>query len=123
MRFLWFIGSLCVLAGIAIVGYQGGELTYGEDHYAKEFARLFPEAMTAETEEMDSEAASPPSESSISSTVEDANSESGRDEDGEKGDAEEPSEDSTDSPESDAAESSDQSAGEESEESPDAASS
>lgn len=44
MRFLWFIGSVIVTLGISTTGYQGGELTYGEDHYQKEFERLFPES-------------------------------------------------------------------------------
>lgn len=42
MRFLWFVGSVIVLLGISTTGYQGGELTYGEDHYEKEYNRLFP---------------------------------------------------------------------------------
>jgi uncharacterized membrane protein len=44
MRFSWLVGSLLMLVAVAIAGYQGGELTYGEDHYAQEFYRLFPEA-------------------------------------------------------------------------------
>ena len=43
MRIMWFLGSLFLMAGVGIVGYQGGELTYGEDHYGQEFKRLFPE--------------------------------------------------------------------------------
>lgn len=43
MRFLWLVGSIAVMLGVSITGYQGGELTYGEDHYEKEFNRLFPE--------------------------------------------------------------------------------
>ncbi|PQO42851.1 c-type cytochrome domain-containing protein [Blastopirellula marina] len=42
MKSLWLIGALVIGLGVSIVGYQGGELTYGEDHYAKEFERLFP---------------------------------------------------------------------------------
>ncbi len=44
MRLIWLIGSLVVMAGVAITGFQGGELAYGEGHYEKEFIRLFPEA-------------------------------------------------------------------------------
>jgi uncharacterized membrane protein len=43
MRFLWLVGSIALTLGVSITGYQGGELTYGEDHYEKEFNRLFPE--------------------------------------------------------------------------------
>ncbi|WP_114372461.1 c-type cytochrome domain-containing protein [Bremerella cremea] len=41
MKSIWLIGALVIGLGVSIVGYQGGELTYGEDHYAKEFNRLF----------------------------------------------------------------------------------
>ena len=51
MRFLWLLGSVAVLIGVSITGYQGGELTYGEDHYNKEFERLFPEAFVEETDQ------------------------------------------------------------------------
>lgn len=89
MRLLWLLGSLCLLGGVAMVGYQGGELTYGEDHYAKEFARLFPEAFeaekpvdssgdnepTAESEESsesaDTEVVDEPADESIDSNTED----------------------------------------------------
>lgn len=40
-RILWCAGSAVIAIAISIVGYQGGELTFGEDHYAKEFDRLF----------------------------------------------------------------------------------
>ncbi|MEZ6133792.1 MAG: c-type cytochrome domain-containing protein [Pirellulaceae bacterium] len=43
-RILWVLGALLIAVGASITGYQGGELTYGEDHYGKEFRRLFPEA-------------------------------------------------------------------------------
>lgn len=43
MRVLWLLGSIVLLGGVSTVGYQGGELTYGEDHYQKEFERMFPE--------------------------------------------------------------------------------
>lgn len=47
MRVLWMIGSLLMLGAVSTTGYQGGELTYGEGHYEKEFQRLFPEAVNA----------------------------------------------------------------------------
>lgn len=50
MRFIWFVGSLLLLAGVGLVGYQGGELTYGEGHYEKEFVKLFPEAFAISNE-------------------------------------------------------------------------
>ncbi len=37
----WFIGSCLVALCVSIVGYQGGELVYGEGHYEKEFNELF----------------------------------------------------------------------------------
>ena len=46
MRLMWLLGSLLMLAGVSITGFQGGELTYGEGHYEQEFIRLFPEALT-----------------------------------------------------------------------------
>ena len=42
-RLAWLFGGLVLVAGVSITGYQGGELIYGEDHYEKEFNRLFPE--------------------------------------------------------------------------------
>jgi uncharacterized membrane protein len=48
MRLIWLAGSLLLMGAVAIVGYQGGELTYGEGHYEKEFARLFPETLPTE---------------------------------------------------------------------------
>ncbi len=47
MRFMWLLGSLILMGAVGTVGYQGGELTYGEGHYEKEFARLFPELATS----------------------------------------------------------------------------
>lgn len=44
MRLLWCLGSLLLLGAVSTTGYQGGELTYGEDHYAEEFQRLFSSA-------------------------------------------------------------------------------
>ena len=45
MRLIWLLGSLLLLVGVCITGFQGGELTYGEGHYEKEFFRLFPETL------------------------------------------------------------------------------
>lgn len=59
MRFIWLFGSLLLLTGVGFVGFQGGELTYGEGHYEKEFVRLFPEAFAelkeSQTEENEAE--------------------------------------------------------------------
>ena len=44
-RIVWFMGSVIMLLAVAVTGYQGGELTYGEDHYGKEFERLFPDGL------------------------------------------------------------------------------
>lgn len=49
-RLVWSIGALALLGAVSITGYQGGELTYGEDHYEKEFNELFPEYAATETE-------------------------------------------------------------------------
>lgn len=61
MRVIWMIGSLFLMAAIATTGYQGGELTYGEDHYGQEFIRMFPEWSAEDTapesSEMESELA------------------------------------------------------------------
>ncbi len=43
MRLMWLLGSLFMVGAVSMAGYQGGELTYGEEHYEKEFKRLFPE--------------------------------------------------------------------------------
>ncbi len=43
LRSLWLAGSLLLLVAVGITGFQGGELTYGEGHYEKEFIHLFPE--------------------------------------------------------------------------------
>ncbi len=43
MRIMWLIGSMILIVAVSFSGYQGGELTYGEDHYQEEFERLFPE--------------------------------------------------------------------------------
>lgn len=49
-RLLWMAGSLLALAAVSTAGYQGGELTYGEDHYMEEFQRLFPEYSSEESQ-------------------------------------------------------------------------
>lgn len=48
MRLMWMFGSFIMLGAVSITGYQGGELTYGEDHYLNEYNRLFPSASEAE---------------------------------------------------------------------------
>lgn len=48
MRVIWFLGSLFLVAAVGTAGYQGGELTYGEDHYGQEFQRMFPEWVSTE---------------------------------------------------------------------------
>jgi len=60
-RIMWLIASVILALGVSLAGYQGGELTYGEDHYMKYYRQLFPEtpeapakdteAMTEEIEE------------------------------------------------------------------------
>jgi hypothetical protein len=42
-RIVWLLAGLLLLAMVSVVGYQGGELTYGEDHYLKYFRQLFPQ--------------------------------------------------------------------------------
>ncbi|QDU74695.1 Planctomycete cytochrome C [Bremerella volcania] len=41
MKLGWFLGALLVAMCVSIVGFQGGELVYGEGHYEKEFDHLF----------------------------------------------------------------------------------
>lgn len=41
MKAGWFLGALVVAMCVSIVGFQGGELVYGEGHYEKEFDHLF----------------------------------------------------------------------------------
>ncbi|PQO29200.1 hypothetical protein C5Y96_15750 [Blastopirellula marina] len=41
MKTGWFLGALVVAMCVSIVGFQGGELVYGEGHYEKEFNHLF----------------------------------------------------------------------------------
>ncbi|EAQ82208.1 c-type cytochrome domain-containing protein [Blastopirellula marina] len=40
-KLVWFAGCCVLAVGASFVGFQGGELTYGEGHYAKEYERLF----------------------------------------------------------------------------------
>lgn len=48
-KLVWF-GACCLIAlGTSIVGFQGGELVYGEGHYYKEYEKLFPAEVIAET--------------------------------------------------------------------------
>lgn len=37
----WFLGACVIAICVSIVGFQGGELVYGEGHYEKEFDHLF----------------------------------------------------------------------------------
>lgn len=58
MKMGWFLGALVVAMCVSIVGFQGGELVYGEGHYEKEFEHLFltdntPEATEAAAEEVE----------------------------------------------------------------------
>jgi len=41
MKLGWLLGSLVIAMCVSIVGFQGGELVYGEGHYEKEFDHLF----------------------------------------------------------------------------------
>lgn len=59
-KILWFLGAMLIALGVSITGYQGGELTYGEDHYQKEFERLFPEYASPQNAEPAAEDASAP---------------------------------------------------------------
>ncbi|MCA9133200.1 MAG: hypothetical protein KDA45_08595 [Planctomycetales bacterium] len=61
LRLLWLLGSLALLGAVGITGYQGGELTYGEDHYQLEFERLFPEWSAGESAIVD-EGEAPPAD-------------------------------------------------------------
>lgn len=47
-RVLWFIASVVLMGSVSITGYQGGELTYGEDHYLKYYQELFPDKQITE---------------------------------------------------------------------------
>ncbi|MEM7474491.1 MAG: c-type cytochrome domain-containing protein [Planctomycetota bacterium] len=50
-RLAWLVGGTGLLLAVSTVGYQGGELTYGEDHYTKEYYKLFPEHAPEESED------------------------------------------------------------------------
>lgn len=47
-RVLWFVASVVLMGSVSIAGYQGGELTYGEDHYLKYYQELFPDKQITE---------------------------------------------------------------------------
>lgn len=54
-KVIWFFAGLIMLGAVSIVGFQGGELTYGEGHYAKYYNLLFsspPSPPPVLTEEM-----------------------------------------------------------------------
>ncbi|MBX3421364.1 MAG: hypothetical protein KF752_07380 [Pirellulaceae bacterium] len=51
-RIVWLLASCILAAAVSLSGYQGGELTYGEDHYLRYFETLFPPE-TAETSQPD----------------------------------------------------------------------
>jgi hypothetical protein len=40
-RVLWMLAGLVMLGAVSVTGFQGGELTYGEGHYAKYYKQLF----------------------------------------------------------------------------------
>lgn len=40
-KVIWFFAGLIMLGAVSVVGFQGGELTYGEGHYAKYYNLLF----------------------------------------------------------------------------------
>lgn len=67
MKLGWFLGSLVIAMVVSIVGFQGGELVYGEGHYEKEFDHLFltentPEETEAVAVEVEEESETEPSE-------------------------------------------------------------
>lgn len=45
-RIVWLMASLVLAGGVSLAGYQGGELTYGEDHYMNYYRQLFPADQT-----------------------------------------------------------------------------
>lgn len=49
-KIIWFVGCCLVAIGTSIVGFQGGELVYGEGHYEKEYEKLFPSTPVATDE-------------------------------------------------------------------------
>lgn len=72
-KIMWFFASLIMMGAVSIVGFQGGELTYGEGHYSKYFDQLFgPPTTSSQTDKPaeqspakvdDSEPAGKPTES------------------------------------------------------------
>ena len=51
-RLVWLFASLILAGVVSITGYQGGELTYGEDHYWNYYRQLFPAEQPASAEEL-----------------------------------------------------------------------
>lgn len=47
-RLIWLMASILLISSVSITGYQGGELTYGEDHYMKYYKMLFQTPNTSE---------------------------------------------------------------------------
>jgi hypothetical protein len=48
-RIIWMLAGLILLGAVSVTGFQGGELTYGEDHYAKYYQQLFsPEGLDSD---------------------------------------------------------------------------
>jgi uncharacterized membrane protein len=41
-RIVWLLAGIILMSAVSIVGFQGGELTYGEGHYEKYYKQLFP---------------------------------------------------------------------------------
>ncbi|GAA4434411.1 c-type cytochrome domain-containing protein [Bremerella cremea] len=56
----WLLGAIVLGMAVSLVGYQGGELTFGEDHYEKEFDKLFVDDQPKMTEEVKAEQANTP---------------------------------------------------------------
>ncbi len=48
-RILWLMASAIIALGVSLTGFQGGELTYGEDHYLKYYQELFGTSDSANT--------------------------------------------------------------------------
>lgn len=68
-KVLWFFGSLIMLGAVSVVGFQGGELTYGEGHYGNYYKQLFGGTKAAaESDTAKSKTASKESVESKSST-------------------------------------------------------
>lgn len=94
MRLMWMIGSFIVLGAVSITGYQGGELTYGEDHYQKEYERLFG---VAESDDADPTEAVEEVEDSTAEDDADSQDTEGNDEESESADGESADDASTES--------------------------